>query len=515
MKGRTFFSPPIFRRDEEKTLEAITLNAALWTVITLIVVIQIGNYLGGGIPVIVTLSNYIFLALCFLMRYVLQRGRLKWASFGLLIFGVIHLTVTLAILGTIRTPLSTAYILVVVFSGFQFGDKGILGSTAMIAVIFLALITAQNQHLLNTPDYSVGITQWISYVAIFGLTGNFMYIAIKIVRRSLRRSRREILRRRNAEGRLRIFSRAIKHNPASIMITNKNGVIEEVNPKFLQLSGFSKEEAIGANPNIQKSGFHSKAFYENLWGTILSGKEWQGMLKNKKKNGELYWEKASISPVFNEENTITHFIAIKEDITEQRKAQKIQSATNKQLKEQIRKINILQETLKKQALHDSLTGLHNRRYLDEMLEKEFARAKRGGHPISIILLDMDYLKEFNDLGGHITGDHALRTLASQLRLFIRQEDTVCRYGGDEFAVILPKTSGKDALTRAEELRKRIMELTLLYRAETTLRITFTAGIATYPTHGETIEEIFNFADVALYRAKLKGRNRVELFDLSQ
>ncbi len=514
MKGRTFFSPPIFRRDEEKTLEAITLNAALWTVIALIVVIQIGNYLGGGIPVSVTLANYIFLALCFLARYALQRGRLKWASLGLLIFGVIHLTATVAVLGTIRTPLSAAYILVVLFSGFQFGDKGILGSTAVIAVIFLALIIAQNQHLLNTPDYSVGITQWVSYVAIFGLTGNFMYIAIKIIRRSLQRSRREIIRRKNVEGRLRVFSRAIKQNPTSIVITNADGVIEEVNPKFLKLSGYSIEEVIGANPKIQQSGFHSEAFYENLWNTILAGEEWHGIFKNKKKNGDIYWEKASISPVFNEQNKITHFIAIKEDITEQRDAQKKQATTNKQLKEQLKKINILQETLKKQALRDPLTGLHNRRYLDEMLIKEFARAKRGNYPLSIILLDMDNLKDFNDNGGHITGDHALKTIASQLRVFTRQEDTVCRYGGDEFAIILPKTTGTDAFIRTEELRERMMELTLLYRAEQTLRISFSAGIATYPTHGETIDEIFNFADVALYRAKLKGRNHVELFSLN-
>ncbi len=514
MKSRSFFAAPIFKRNQEKTLEAITLNAALWTLSILLILILTGDYIGGKTPAIVFNLNLLFLALCFVARYTLHRGWLRWTSLGLLIYGAIHLTVIIALFGTIRTPISAAYILVVFFAGFQFGGRGIIGATAMVAIIFSALIVAENSHLLATPDLSVGFSQWVTYIALFGLTGNFMHIAIKIIRRSLDRARREVERRKRAEERLRLFSRAVKQNPASIMIVSKEGVIQEVNPKFLELSGFSKEETIGATPSIQRSGFHSQAFYKSLWSTILAGKEWRGVFKNKKKNGELYWEKASISPVFNEKKELTHFVAVKEDITEQKEAHKKQTATNRQLKEQIKKINTLQETLKKQALRDPLTGLHNRRYMDEMLIKEFARAKRGEYPLSIVLLDMDNLKEFNDNGGHITGDHALKTLASQLKIFTRQEDTVCRYGGDEFAVILPKTTGKDAFSRAQELRERMMDLTLLYRAEKTLQITFSAGIATFPTHGETVDEIFNFADVALYRAKLKGRNHVELFSLN-
>ena len=171
----------------------------------------------------------------------------------------------------------------------------------------------------------------------------------------------------------------------------------------------------------------------------------------------------------------------------------------------------MQKTLKKQALHDPLTGLHNRHYMDEMLEKEFSRAKREKHPVSIILLDLDYLKKFNDLGGHATGDHALQVFATQLKTSLREEDTVCRHGGDEFAIILPNTSGEDALARAEELRQRIKELPPIQRAGENLRIGFTAGIATYPAQGKTSAEIITHADIALYSAKSKGRNRVELF----
>ena len=515
MNLKSFFAPPVFRGNKEKTLEAITLNTALWTVISLLIIMQIGNYIGGRTPAFISLINYIFLILCFLARYALHRGWLKWASIVMLVMlalGIAHITATILALGTIRTPASTAYILIVLFAGFQFGNKGIIMSIVGIAFILLALTVAESNQLLRKADYSVGITQWISYTALFGLTGNFMFSAIKLTRRSLRQSQQEIKQRKRAEDRLHIFSRIIEQNPASIMIVSPDGIIEDVNPKFSELTGYTKDEVFGANPRILQSGLHTKGFYEDMWSTIYSGQEWRGVLKNRKKSGELFWERASISPVFNEKKEITHFVAVKEDITAQRAARRKQNATNHQLKIQLKEINNLQKILKKQALHDPLTGLHNRRYMDEMLEKEFSRAKRENYPVSIVLLDMDYLKNFNDSGGHATGDHALRTLAAQLKASIRQGDTVCRYGGDEFAIILPKTTSKDALTRAIELQKRMQGLTLLYRAEQTLRISITAGIATYPTHGKTSEEVFNYADVALYRAKLKGRDRVELFE---
>ena len=149
--------------------------------------------------------------------------------------------------------------------------------------------------------------------------------------------------------------------------------------------------------------------------------------------------------------------------------------------------------------------------MEDVLEKEIARAERDNTYLSIILLDLDLLKKLNDIGGHATGDYALRSLASQLTLFTRRGDTVCRYGGDEFVIILPNTTSEDAYNRAEEIRNKVAALTMLYRSGRPLRITFTAGVATYPIHGQTITETFNCADTALYSAKQNGRNRIELF----
>ena len=128
----------------------------------------------------------------------------------------------------------------------------------------------------------------------------------------------QISKRKHAEAELRKLSRAVEQSPASIVITDLSGAIEYVNPKFIQLTGFSLEEAMGQNPRILKSGEKPPEEYKQLWNQITSGKEWKGEFHNKKKNGELYWESAVISPIRDEHGTITHFLAVKEDITEQR-----------------------------------------------------------------------------------------------------------------------------------------------------------------------------------------------------
>ncbi|MFO7789688.1 MAG: PAS domain S-box protein [Bacteroidales bacterium] len=130
---------------------------------------------------------------------------------------------------------------------------------------------------------------------------------------------RDISDRIKAERKLRLLSRAVEQNPVAIEITDQNGNIEYVNPVFSSITGYKAKEAIGNNPKILNSGYHSKQYFKNLWDTILSGQEWTGVLKNKKKNGELYWEEAVISPIVNEQGNITHFVAVKEDITEKKK----------------------------------------------------------------------------------------------------------------------------------------------------------------------------------------------------
>jgi len=515
MKISSFFAPPTFEGNEEKTRLAITLNAALWTVVSLSVFVILGNLVGGEIPVYAIFLNIVILLACLAIRFIMHQGLIKLAGITMVFLGLIFVTAGIIGLGTIRTPTAMGYMLVILIAGLQFGKRGILQTTLIVSLILIGLILAEQSNLLNQPDDSVGITQWVSYVVQFGLIGNLILVAIGMTQRYLQRAEQEIERRKQIEDTLRTFSYAIKHNPASIIISDPEGNIQEVNPKFEKLTGYTLDEVRGLNLRILKSGTHSKKFYENLWGTISSGKEWRGVFHNKKKNGDLYWEKASISPVFDDAGAIIQYIAVKEDITEQKIADEARKEAHQKLEAQFKEINELHASLRKQALRDPLTNLYNRRYMDEALKREIARAKRENYPITVVLIDLDFLKKFNDAGGHATGDRALRSLAGLLSRSSRLEDIVCRFGGDEFIVILPNTSAKTALKRAGNWHKELKEFTMLHRKDKILSITFSAGIATFPTHGQTIEDVLKSADLALYRAKMNGRNRTKLFSLKE
>lgn len=197
------------------------------------------------------------------------------------------------------------------------------------------------------------------------------------------------------------------------------------------------------------------------------------------------------------------------DISEQNDMEESMRAINDHLMERLAEINVLQEQLRKQAMHDSLTGLFNRRYLDEMLERELARAKREGPPLTVMMLDIDHFKKLNDTYGHPAGDEVLRSLAARLREHSRAEDIPCRYGGEEFLLVLPNMSRDDALTRGEHWRQDI-EMMRIEVGGLTLSITISIGIATFPNHGDTRETLIQAADKALYTAKHNGRNRVEV-----
>jgi diguanylate cyclase (GGDEF)-like protein/PAS domain S-box-containing protein len=172
----------------------------------------------------------------------------------------------------------------------------------------------------------------------------------------------------------------------------------------------------------------------------------------------------------------------------------------------------LRETLHLQSIIDPLTGLYNRRYMEETLSREIHRAKRKRSNIGIILLDIDHFKGFNDTYGHEAGDTLLASLGSFFKKNIRQEDVPCRYGGEEILLILPDADLENTYKRAEELRHLLSELDIQHQGHSLGKITASFGVANYPEHGETIEIIIYAADAALYLAKEGGRNRVVVAD---
>jgi diguanylate cyclase (GGDEF)-like protein len=174
-------------------------------------------------------------------------------------------------------------------------------------------------------------------------------------------------------------------------------------------------------------------------------------------------------------------------------------------------VNIqLRENLKKQATRDSLTGLFNRRYMEETIKREISRANRYGTPLGIIMLDLDHFKRFNNTFGHEAGDLVLQELGKYLKDNIRKEDIACRYGGEEFTLILPGASLEVTKKRAEMLQQDIQNLHVNYNSKILNNITLSQGVAIYPEHGQTGEAVLQAADYALYRAKRAGRKRVKL-----
>jgi diguanylate cyclase (GGDEF)-like protein len=170
----------------------------------------------------------------------------------------------------------------------------------------------------------------------------------------------------------------------------------------------------------------------------------------------------------------------------------------------------LRETLRSQSIRDPLTGLFNRRYMEESLERELHRALRKHSPVGIIMLDIDRFKRFNDTFGHDAGDTMLRELSAFLQSHVRGEDIACRYGGDEFVLILPETPLEATQQRAEHIRETVKHLSVEHRHEPLGAITLSLGVAVFPVHGETAEVVLQAADAALYRAKQAKRDRVEV-----
>jgi diguanylate cyclase (GGDEF)-like protein len=175
-----------------------------------------------------------------------------------------------------------------------------------------------------------------------------------------------------------------------------------------------------------------------------------------------------------------------------------------------RAVQVLQEELRELSTRDALTGLYNRRYLEESFRRELLLAERTGHPVSVIMGDLDHFKAVNDRCGHLAGDEVLRVFGSLLKQNARASDITCRYGGEEFLLVLPGLTEEGAIERAELLR-RTMEATRVSYGASQITVTASFGVACFPCHGRTADELIAAADSALYSAKSGGRNRVGVY----
>lgn len=219
----------------------------------------------------------------------------------------------------------------------------------------------------------------------------------------------------------------------------------------------------------------------------------------------------ALYPLRNQGEDRTLICGISRNITLRRRAENELRRMNAEMQLRLADIEHLQQQLREQALRDPLTGLFNRRYLEESLPRELVRARRKNEPVSLLMLDVDHFKPFNDTHGHSAGDAALKALAHHLGTHMRSDDILCRYGGEEFIAVMPGMRAEQVLQRLQDERNANGPFTVRIAADHTLPVLFSAGLAEFPRHGTHADTLFERADQALYRAKAEGRDCIRIF----
>ena len=303
---------------------------------------------------------------------------------------------------------------------------------------------------------------------------------------SLQKSVSEV---KESQEQLKLSAQVFVNSMEAIVITDAENNIIQVNKAFTEITGYSREESLGRNPRILKSGQHDWEFYRVMWEILLSTGNWQGELMDRRKNGEVYPKWLSITVVRDEKGDITNFIALFSDITERKASY---------------------ERIQHLAHFDALTNLPNRTLLNEYLDMSIGVAKRSKAQLAILFLDLDRFKIVNDSLGHHAGDLLLKIVSDRLTNCIRETDTVARLGGDEFVILLPsiKEPG-DAVSVAQKVVDAIAVPFLLEGNE--VNIGTSIGIGIYPDNGLDRSTLIKNADAAMYHAKENGRNNFQFF----
>jgi diguanylate cyclase (GGDEF)-like protein len=228
------------------------------------------------------------------------------------------------------------------------------------------------------------------------------------------------------------------------------------------------------------------------------------------KDGSTFWGTASAKAIRREDGSLENVILIISDITLLKTAEAELILANQLLVTQLEEIAILRDRLREQAIRDPLTNLYNRRFMEETLTLEIHRARRANSTVSLVMMDIDHFKSVNDQFGHRAGDFVLESLGQMLLANTRKSDVACRYGGEEFLIVLPGSSLEDAARRAEQFRINFEAIRISGKDRST-NATMSIGVACFPDHGEDSEQVLNRADEALYQAKAAGRNCVVVY----
>ena len=339
-------------------------------------------------------------------------------------------------------------------------------------------ISNENKDSINNNWISVNYEKMVDYekVLIAGMVFLLIIFIISLKNRQIN----------NINSQMKKYIKIVDENVLTSS-TDLDGNITYASEAFCEISGYTKDELIGQNHRIIRHSDMKESTYKELWETITSGKTWKGEIKNKKKNGDYYWVKASISPVFDNKEEIISYTAVREDITDKK---------------------IIEEI----SITDGLTNIYNRRYFDEIFPKIINEAKRKNELVAFVFMDIDHFKQYNDNYGHQKGDEVLINFAACLKQSLhRSSDYTFRLGGEEFAVVYQMETKEKAVEFANNLRKNIENLKIEHKySSVSSYITASMGLICKNANEIVIDEIYKQADDLLYQAKRSGRNQVKV-----
>lgn len=296
-----------------------------------------------------------------------------------------------------------------------------------------------------------------------------------------------------AEEKLSLSARVFAEAQEGITITDAQGTIVDVNPTFCEITGYNREEAIGKNPRFLSSGRQSPEFYAMMWKDLIENGYWKGEVWNRKKSGETYAELLTISALHDDQGQTMYYVGLFSDITHTKQQQ---------------------QALELMAHYDVLTKLPNRALFADRFSQAVARAKREDTLLAVCFLDLDGFKSVNDTLGHETGDLLLIEVAERIKSTLREEDTISRFGGDEFALLLNEIK---SIEQCELTLGRIHRAIAqpFYINGQSVTIAASSGVTLYPLDDDNADALLRHADQAMYKAKINGRNRYHLFDSTQ
>jgi diguanylate cyclase (GGDEF)-like protein/PAS domain S-box-containing protein len=300
---------------------------------------------------------------------------------------------------------------------------------------------------------------------------------------------RDITQLHRAQEKVRQAARVFSSTAEGVTITDLDGTIIDVNEAFCEITGYTREEAVGQNPRILQSGRHDGRFYRDMWTHLLRDGCWRGEIWNRRKTGESYPEMLTISTVRDDSGQASGFVAVFSDITS---------------------VKQTEARLEHLAHHDPLTQLPNRLLFSSRLRQSLAYSARSQAHLAVMFIDIDRFKQINDSLGHNAGDNLLIQIATRLQNIIRIEDTVARISGDEFIVMLENIGSVEHVT---VVARKIMDAFQqpFDLEDNELRVTCSIGISLYPEDGRESSILMRNADAAMYRAKADGRNNYQFY----